>query len=233
MYWNLKQLEMKNFIIILFVGLMNFAAAQNVILSKVAKVHDNKDKIFYRINPQHPEAEYLGEVEVQGFSEDDAEIFLRVYSKAKEIGANAFAYAPVQAIEGGFLPFDPWNYKLALYYLPSHLFSEENNMLYLFAPSNKKQKMTLNEKNITLQPRTFTKQVLQPGNIYTISTGKLLGSSAKFSAQDSQPAQYIQIMPFRIGSNASDNPGINIKTGDIQLLEKSYAQFLTVIYKEF
>src|SRR5690606_4093730 len=163
MYWNLKQLEMKNFIIILFVSLMNFAAAQNVILSKVAQVHDNKDKIFYRINPQHPEAEYLGEVEVQGFSEDDAEIFLRVYSKAKEIGANAFAYTPVQAIEGGFLPFDPCNYKLVLYYLPSHLFSEENNMLYLFAPSNNKQKMKLNKKSLVMYSRTFTKQVLQPG----------------------------------------------------------------------
>src|SRR5690606_40028147 len=86
---------------------------------------------------------------------------------------------------------------------------------------------------LILHPRTFTKQVLQPGNIYTISTGKLLGSSAKFSAQDSQPAQYIQILPFRIGSNSPENPGINFKTGDIQLLEKSYAQFLTVIYKEF
>ncbi len=212
---------------------MNFSLAQNVVFTKVAKVHDNKDKILYRINRHQPEADFLGEVEVQGFSEDDAEIFSRIYAKAKEIGANAFAYVPLQAIEGGFAPFDPWNYKLSLFYVPPTIFPEENNIVYLFAPSHKKQKMILNGKRITLQPRTFTKQVLQPGNTLTISTGRLLGSSVKFTSQDTQPAQFLQILPFRVGANTSQNPGINIKTGDIQLLEKSYAHFLTVIYKEF
>ena len=61
----------------------HFFMAQNVILNKVEKTHSNADKFLYKINPEAVNAEYLGEIEVQGFSDDDVKIFGMIYKKGK------------------------------------------------------------------------------------------------------------------------------------------------------
>lgn len=205
--------------------------AQNVVLNKVVKTHSNSDKFLYKVNPEMPNSEYLGEIEVQGFSDDDVKVFGLVYSKAKEIGANAFSYQPFESIEVGIQKFDPAHYKLNLYYVTPDKFPKEDNVIYLIASPYKKQTIAINKENKVFQPRTFTKMELIPGEIYNISTRKLLGSSIKLSGQENQPVQFFQFSAFSVNSNSYGSPGINLKSGDISRIEQSYGQFLTTIYQ--
>ena len=209
----------------------HFFMAQNVILNKVEKTHSNMDKFLYKINPEAVNAEYLGEIEVQGFSDDDVKVFGMVYKKAKEIGANAFSYRPFESVEGGIQKFDSAHYRLNLYYVSPDQFPKEDNIIYLIASPYKKQTIAVNNDKITFEPRTYTKIQLTPGEIYTVSTRKLLGSSVKLGAQENQPVQFFQFSAFSVNSNPYGNGGINLKSGDITRLEQSYAQFLTTIYQ--
>ena len=209
----------------------HFFMAQNVILNKVEKTHSNMDKFLYKINPEAVNAEYLGEIEVQGFSDDDVKVFGMVYKKAKEIGANAFSYRPFESVEGGIQKFDSAHYRLNLYYVSPDQFPKEDNIIYLIASPYKKQTVAINNDKITFEPRTYTKIQLTPGEIYTVSTRKLLGSSVKLGAQENQPVQFFQFSAFSVNSNPNGNAGINLKSGDITRLEQSYAQFLTTIYQ--
>ena len=109
----------------------HFFMAQNVILNKVEKTHSNADKFLYKINPEAVNAEYLGEIEVQGFSDDDVKVFGMVYKKAKEIGANAFSYRPFESVEGGIQKFDSAHYRLNLYYVSPEQFLKEDNIMWL------------------------------------------------------------------------------------------------------
>ena len=209
----------------------HFFMAQNVILNKVEKTHSNMDKFLYKINPEAVNAEYLGEIEVQGFSDDDVKVFGMVYKKAKEIGANAFSYRPFESVEGGIQKFDSAHYRLNLYYVSPDQFPREDNIIYLIASPYKKQTIAVNNDKLSFEPRTYTKIQLTPGEIYTVSTRKLLGSSVKLGAQENQPVQFFQFSAFSVNSNPYGNAGINLKSGDITRLEQSYAQFLTTIYQ--
>lgn len=219
---------------ILFFSLLTFTQfvfGQNVILNKVAKVSDNTDKFLYRIDSANADAEYLGEVEVQGFSNDDTEVFGKIYAKAKEIGANAFTWKPFETIESGVQKIDPAHYRLSLYYLEASEFPKEDNVIYLISSPYSKQKIGVNNQTISFERRTYTKMKLQPGTVYTISTKKFLGTSIRLSAQENQPVQYFQFSAFSVNTNDNGNAGINLKSGDIVRLEQSYAQFLTTIYE--
>ncbi len=224
---------MKKFLFLNLVLLSTFFFAQNVMLNKVVKSHSNKDKVFYKINPETTAAEYLGEVEVQGFSDNDAKVFGMIYKKAKEIGANSFAFLPFEEVDGTLSKFDPVHYKLSLYYLPTSDFPKEDNTVYFISSPYKKQTISINNEKMVFEPRTFTEMKMAPGEIYTISTRKLLGSSIKIAAQQNQPVQYFQLSGLSLNSNEYGNPGINLKSGDIIRLEQSYAQFLTTIYQYF
>ena len=224
---------MKKFLFLNLVLLSTFLFAQNVMLNKVVKSHSNKDKVFYKINPETTSAEYLGEVEVQGFSDNDAKVFGMIYKKAKEIGANSFAFLPFEEVDGTLSKFDPVHYKLSLYYLPTSDFPTEENTVYFISSPYKKQTISINNEKLVFEPRTFTEMKMAPGEIYTISTRKLLGSSIKIAAQQNQPVQYFQLSGLSVNSNEYGNPGINLKSGDIIRLEQSYAQFLTSIYQYF
>lgn len=224
---------MKKLLFLNLVFLSTFFFAQNVMLNKVVKSHSNKDKVFYKINPETTAAEYLGEVEVQGFSDNDAKVFGMIYKKAKEIGANSFAFLPFEEVDGTLSKFDPVHYKLSLYYLPTSDFPKEENTVYFISSPYKKQTISINNEKLVFEPRTFTEMKMAPGEIYTISTRKLLGSSIKIAAQQNQPVQYFQLSGLSLNSNEYGNPGINLKSGDIIRLEQSYAQFLTTIYQYF
>ncbi len=222
---------MKNLSILLLAFLSQSVLAQNVILNKVERSHSNSDKVFYKIDPSETKAEYLGEIEVQGFSDDDAEMFGKVYKKAKQIGANAFSYQPFESVSGGKQPFDPAHYRLSLYYVDNADFAAETNTVYLISSPYKDQTVSFNNEKITFEPRTFVRKTLVPGTVYTVSTRKFLGSSIRLSAQENQPVQYFQFSAFSVNSNPYGSSGINLKSGDITRLEQSYAQFLTTIYR--
>jgi hypothetical protein len=224
---------MKKYVLGLGVFAMSFASAQNVIWNKVVKSHENTDRVLYKIDPTADKAEYLGEIEVQGFSDNDAEVFGMIYKKAKEIGANAFAYKPFESVDGKQAKFDPYNYRLSFYHLPQDAFPKEDGVLYIFAPPAQDQNISFNKETLKFKPRSFTKRKLKEGEIYTLSTRKLLGSSVKLAASANQPVQHFQLHAFQVQSNPYGEAGISLKSGDVVKLERSFAEFLTVIYREF
>ncbi|SHE84389.1 hypothetical protein [Chryseobacterium takakiae] len=223
---------MKKILFATFVFAAHFFFAQNVFLTKVEKTHENTDKFLYKIDEEKKDAEYLGEIEVQGFSKKDAEIFSLIYKKAKEIGANTFALTPFENVDGSLQNFNPANYKLALYYLPKDQLLNQTGVLYLFASSEKDQKIAVNQVDYIIQPRSYMIFQTTPGEVYTISTKKLLGSAIKFQPKENSSNQYFQISATKIKSDETGIGGLNLKSGDIIGLEKSYAEFLSIIYNK-
>ncbi|MCU7617166.1 hypothetical protein NZ698_08150 [Chryseobacterium sp. PBS4-4] len=223
---------MKNLITAIVVLSVQFIFGQNVYLTKVEKTNVNTDKFFYHINEEISGAEYLGEIEVQGYSKDDAAVFSQIYKKAKEVGANAFSVNPFESIDGKAQKFDVAHYKLKLYYLPADKFSNEDGNLYLFASSAKDQKISINRQDYILSPRSYFKIPLVSGEVYTISTKKLLGSTIKIQKNAKNADQYYQISSARLGNSSQNDGTLHLKSGDIVGLEKSFAEFLTIIYQE-
>lgn len=223
---------MKNVAIILSILCAQLWNAQNVYLSKVEKTNNNTDKFLYKKESTSTESIYLGEAEVQGFSKDDTAVFSMIYKKAKEIGANTFELKPFENIDGSPQPFNPANYKLALYYTPKEKIAPQHGELYIFASSEKDQKISINRKDYTITPRSFLKLKTVSGEIYTISTRKLLGSTIKIQPKAGEDTLYFQISSVKVKPDTSGVGGLNLKSGDIIGLEKSYAEFLSLIYKE-
>ena len=223
---------MKKILVVVLVFMIQLCIAQNVYLTKVEKTHENTDKFLYKINEEIKNAEYLGEIEVQGFSRYDVDVFSLIYKKAKEIGANTFALKPFETVDGSLQNFNPANYKLALYYLPKDKLADQTGNLYLFASSDKDQKIALNKTDYVITPRSYLVVKTIPGQVYTISTKKLLGSTIKIQPKENSSNQYFQISATKIKADETGTGGLNLKSGDIIGLEKSYAEFLSVIYNK-
>lgn len=218
---------MKKYSTLILIFLLNGLSAQYITLSKAIKTSDNKDRFFYRIDPATANAEYLGEVEVQGFSNNDAEIFRQIYTKAKTIGANSFALRKSENLDEQ-ITFNPAHYFLDLYYTAD--IPRQENLIYVISSASKPQNIKFNNKTVTLLPRTYIKHPLTEG--LSLSVGRLLGSRITLSPKQNQPEQYFQVVPAGIRADHSGPGGLNLKSGDIILLEKSYAGFLTTIYQE-
>jgi hypothetical protein len=223
---------MGKLITIFFIFITSVISAQNVYLTKVEKTNDNADKFLYHLKEKISDSEFLGEVEVQGFSADDADVFSQIYKKAKEVGANSFMVKPFETVDGISQKFDAAHYKLHLYYTPSEKFSVDGGDLYLFAASSKDQKININRQDYLLAPRTYLKIPMVTSEIYTISTKKLLGSTIKIQKSAKNTDQYYQISSARLGNSSQNDGTLHLKSGDIVGLEKSFAQFLSVIYQE-
>jgi len=223
---------MKKILFATFVLAAQLFFAQNVFLTKVEKTHDNTDRFLYKIDEEKKDAEYLGEIEVQGFSKNDAEIFSLIYKKAKEIGANTFALKPFENVDGSWQSVNPANYRLALYYLPKDKLLNQTGLLYVFASSERDQKIAVNKVDYNIHPRSYMIFQTTPGEVYTISTKKLLGSAVKFQPKENSINQFFQISATKIKSDETGVGGLNLKSGDIIGLEKSYAEFLSLIYNK-
>lgn len=208
-----------------------FFYLQTITLNKVDKINDNKDKIFYKIS-EPSKSEFLGEILVNGFSNDDVKVFGEIYKKAKQIGANTFSLKPIENVDGTFQNFNPAYYILSLYYTKTADLDSEENVAYLVSSSDKKQKIAINDDNFEMLPRHFLKIKLKNNETLTVSTRKLLGSSVKLAGKEGQPSLYFSLSDFKVRSNDSIYGGVNFKSGDITGLEKSFGMFLTTIYTE-
>src|SRR5690606_29532529 len=124
------------------------------------------------------------------------------------------------------------NYKINLYYLPKEKLTEQTGNLYLFASSDKEQRISINRKDYVLSPRTYLLLKTVPGEVYTISTKKLLGSTIKLQPKAGEQNLYFQISSTKIKSDDTGVGRLNLKSGDIIGLEKSYAEFLSTIYNK-
>lgn len=146
---------MKQFLFIFSLLSFTMIGAQSVTISKMANIHENKDKHLYKIEDTN-KAEYLGEIEIGGFSNDDALMFSNIYTKAKKMGANAFKLRPIETIDGKLEPLIQNHYFLSVYYVPSESSEkEENNIAFLIGSPSVSQKIGVNKERITLPERSF------------------------------------------------------------------------------
>lgn len=204
---------------------------QTVTLNKVDKTNENKDKIFYKIT-DFSKSEFLGEILVNGFSNDDVKMFGEVYKKAKQVGANTFSLKPIENIDGTIQKFDPAYYILNLYFTKADEIVDEQNVAFLISSADKNQKINIDNKTTEVKPRSFIKLNLKNDEVLTVSTRKLLGSTVKLAGKSGQQSLYFSLTNFKIRSNDSVYGGINLKSGDITGLEKSFGMFLTTVYSE-
>ena len=211
--------------LLLFISICN---AQNILLNKVVKTHDNKDKFFYRITDDFSSKEYLGEIEVRGFTNKDQDVFSYIYKQAKQVGANAYSLKPIETIEGTFKNFDPNHYILNLYYVENEQEIIDKGNIYIISAGEKSKKIDVNDKTIEMPSRSFikVKTLLDKPNI--ISTRKLFGSNIKFTMNHTDNSKYFEILPFQVKGDGA----LTFKSGDIIGLEESYGGFLTMIYSE-
>mgnify|MGYP003601547438 FL=1 len=221
---------MKNIHYILLFFCSTFAFAQNIFLTEVKATHNNTDKFLYQIsNEPTSENQYLGKIEISGYSEKDEEVFAEVYKKAKSVGGNTFIIKSPEQVDGTQV-FNPAHYYIYVYYTEADKIAKEQNLIYIINP-NKEVQLRINNTKQKLLPRTYIKYDISKTEITDISVGTILGSRIKFQPKEGQPEQYFQLSGKKVKANPEDNPGINFKTGDIIKLEKSYAQFLINIYQ--
>lgn len=206
------------------------AKAQTVFLTEVKATHANQDKFLYSVEkPSLNSAEYLGKIEVTGYSTEDETIFAEIYKKSKSIGANAYYMSGTEGIDGA-QELTLSHYFLHLYYMKPNTFPKEDNSV-CFINSGNEQTIKINQEKIKLPSRSFYKHNLTLKNETEVSTGNFLGSRMKFQPKDGQAEQYFQISGNKLSTNYSE-PGIRFKTGDFIRLEKSFAQFLLNLYQK-
>lgn len=216
----------------LFFLISIIAHAQTVTLSKGVKVNENTDRFLYRVENVSSADEFLGEIEVFGAPQNDAETFKSIYEKAKLVGANAYTIVKTESIEGLQSVFNPSNYRLNLYYRNPADFPANDNSVAVIAHSNNVQSLRINDKKQDLQPRSFIRFDLTNQSNATISTKRFLGSKVVLQFKEGQPEKYFLITGFGVTSDQSDVGGLNIKSGDIIMVEKSYAMYLMGIYRQ-
>jgi hypothetical protein len=208
-----------------------FCFSQNIFLTEIKATNNNKDKFLYALQKQPDSAaQYLGKIEVSGYSTHDVEMFSEIYKKAKSIGSNTYILKSPENIDG-VSEFNPSHYEIYLYYIEGAKIPKQENNVYLLNP-DKEIQIRMNDHYKKLEPRSYIKYNLDQKDITDISVGKFLGSRVKFQNKEGQADQYFLVSGKRITSNSPVNPGINFKTGDLIKLEKSYALFLISIYQE-
>lgn len=209
----------------------SFAFTQDIFLTEVKTTNNNSDKFLYSLKSEpNSDNQYLGRIEVSGFTLNDEEVFSQIYNKAKSIGSNTYIIKSPENIDGT-ANFNPSHYYIYLYYTESQKMDKEENIIYIINPSKEIQ-VRINNTKLKLDTRSYIKYDISKTEITDISVGKFLGSRIKFQSKDNQPEQYFQISGKKISANSENSPGINYKTGDIIKLEKSYAQFLINIYSK-
>ncbi len=206
--------------------------SQQIAFEKIEKMNSNSDKFLYKVSKDQTSSEFLADLNVQGYSNNDAEVFKAIYKKAKEVGANSFSLSPFLNVDGSETPFSQHFYRLALYYTKLSDIDQNNNQVYFLNPSEKTVKISYDGKVISLEPRSYYSISLEIGKISSVSTRKFLGSGLKLTGNANQPEQFFVVSGSRIQSNPYGTAGINFKTGDFIPVERSYGDFLTTIYHQ-
>ena len=150
------------FLLILWIQLFT---AQNVLFNKIESTSLNTDQFLYLIDKGNPDAKFLAEIAIQGYSPDHVATFKKIVAKAKEVGANAFAYQPFLKIDENDNEFDAAHYKLNLYYLDRKLFPKQNNEVILIASAKHDQTVNWNKEKLVLRENSFQRLKLEPGEV--------------------------------------------------------------------
>lgn len=200
-------------------------------LIEAKRHHENKDSFIYLISQNLPEsAEYLGTMEITNQGMDETDLFQDFYKKAKLIGANAYQIQTTDNLENQ--PAYHRNlFTVKLYFVEQNKIPSEDNLVYLIANQHS-SKIRVNDKKLEISPKTYIKIDLKTTKVADVAVGGFLGSRIEFSSKLHQPNQYFEIKNANVRSQNSPFGGINIKSGDFVMLEKSYAQFLISLFQE-
>lgn len=218
---------MKKFFLVLLAISTHYVSAQDIILSHAQSHSDNKDSRLYRIEDS-TSATYLGKIEIQGFLQNEVEAFQKFYKKAKTIGANTYIYSTNTDLDGK--PVQNLNKEIRLYYTPNP--SEGQNTFSVFN-STKEMKILINGKKVLMPKRSYTTYSIDTKEDNYIATRHFLGSRVNIHYKSNQPKQNYQVISGRLSSDKSGiTGGLIFKSGDIILLENSYADFLTIFYNK-
>lgn len=202
--------------------------AQIITFAKVIKTNDNQDKNIYSSTEEFSEEDLLAQIEIDGYTSDDALVYSQIYKKAKEVGANIVQWQPPVNIDGRKQEINLHNYKLNLYYREQSISKE--GIAYIFGSPTKDVKITLNNKKLLLPARSYIKYNLAPGKLLELNVGGFLGSRIKVKGSTANDEFYFQISGGKLGA---EDEGLKIKSGDIVGVDPSFGEFLKIIYKPF
>lgn len=219
---------MKKIVIFCLLSFVSFGFSQNVELLNPTQRLEATDDLLYRIK-SFEDAVYLGELKVNPTTGDDFKLFSDVYHQAKSIGANAYIVEDEQINGKSSANDEP--FILKLFYLSPEKFKEKRNMLFLFGSSKKDIKIRINDKKGIINAKSYYVIPLQAGQEYKIATRQLLGTSMRFVTSENDKNKYYKITTINF---LPQNGNLSFKSSDIISIERSFADFLTVIYqKEF
>lgn len=199
--------------------------AQSVNLTEAKTANDNNDQRLYKIDVVN-DAQYLGKIEILGPLEDGPVAFKKFYQKARSLGANAFLYQSKKDLDNQEIATN--TREVALYYTPT-LPSNANS--YLIYNDSKTKEVLVNGEKVTIPQNTYYEGQIKEGANNYIATKKFLGSRVNLYYKEDQPQQNFQLLSGGIRSDKSGvSGGLILKTGDLIVLERSYANFLSMFF---
>ncbi len=216
---------MRNSFLVLGLLFANSIFAQKIVLSEASKVNENNDKRLYRIESTSNSIK-LGTIEIVGDLDNDVAAFNAFYQKARTVGANSYIYSVEKDLNNEDIRS---NVKIISLYFTQNL-PEKYNTYYILN-SGKSQNVVVSGKKVEIPSKSFIQDDIKTDESNYISTRKFLGSRINLYYKSSQPEQYFQVISGGVKSDQTGVGGLVLKTGDLIMLEGSFANFLTLFYK--
>ncbi|MDY3547699.1 hypothetical protein PG291_03680 [Riemerella anatipestifer] len=221
---------MNKIILVLSLCLSVAGFSQRYDLVEIKDKVESTDKSFFRLVQEDTEkAHYLAKLEVVNASTDDRVNYVAIYNKAKFIGANAYQIIFPETIDG-LENKNKRYYTVLLYFIEVENITKNHNEIYLFNIGDKAQKLKVGDKRLTLLPKSYYKISLTEQPI-EVSVGGFLGSRIKLSAKTG----FNNSLYFNISNTSlrGKDGFINLKTGDLERLDESYANYLLNFYTSY
>lgn len=199
--------------------------AQAVNLTEAKTTNENNDQRLYKLE-QANDAQYLGKIEILGPLENGPAAFQKFYQKARSLGANAFIFQSKKNLENQEVVSN--TREIALYYSQT---LPENANSYLVFNDSKGKEILVNGEKVSIPQASYYEGKIVEGESNYIATKKFLGSRVNLYYKEGQPQQNFQVISGGVRSDKSGvTGGLILKTGDLIVLERSYANFLSMFF---
>ena len=199
--------------------------AQAVNLTEAKTTNENNDQRLYKLE-EATNAQYLGKIEILGPLENGPTAFQKFYQKARSLGANAFVFHAKKNLDNQDVVSN--TREVSLYYSQT---LPENANSYLVFNDSKAKEILVNGAKVAIPQTSYYEGKIADGETNYIATKKFLGSRINLYYNEGQPQQNFQVISGGVRSDKSGvTGGLILKTGDLVLLERSYANFLSMFF---
>ncbi|AZZ58904.1 hypothetical protein [Riemerella anatipestifer] len=221
---------MKKIILALSLCLSVAGFSQRYDLVEIKDKIESTDKSFFRLIQEDIEkAHYLGKLEVANASTDDKVNYVAIYNKAKFIGANAYQIIFPETIDG-LKAKNKQYYAVLLYSINVENITRVHDEVYLFNIGDKARKLKIEDKILTLLPKSYYKISLTEKPI-DVSVGGFLGSRIKLPTKTgTNNSLYFNVSDTSLRGK---DGFLNLKTGDLERLDEAYANYLLNFYTSY